>query len=660
MKDQSLVHAKIMDVEKSSIQPFNPLGTAPDDEAANGQDMKDRLKRPLFKYRPLNRETREIRVIVLQPSPDTSADPVCDIYHVPLSHEYFALSYVWGDPHDTRPITLNNQTINITANLELALRHIRHPENPMVFWIDALCLNQCDIEERNHEVGQMRDIYASALLVVAWIGPQLSDREAKAFELIRQLAERYTNDERLVTRETSEWIVESMSPEFRCSYWLPLLEVLERPWFSRVWVVQEVVVSRYVQLQCGALRIDYEEFQDAIGAMFEYILTIAKAPYRELTDMDRFREPERAQELLHLLTRLGQVIKEAKPVQLSMHERKRLIPPLPSFYDIVRRYNTRQATDPRDVIFALLGLADESHREALSIITDYAAEPKNVFLRMVYLHIDIHQDLEPLFDCCGPDRPDDFPSWLPHWKARWNPNPIQGLQVGSEIEFGASRSSEIIVAIAPISSILKIEGISIDTIQEIGVSMDQQVVVLENGAVMNAAFRYWPDLVGFGTAFYYNGEDDKILASDKAVALSDYIRGNLTKLQAFMRLALMDPHSDLDVNNYFTESQNILATGLDVDDHEFNVEKVVARLSRCCLNRRFFVTEQGYMGLSFPETRVGDIVCVFPGLEVPFIVRPDGEYYLLVGEAYVQGLMDGEAMQDLDAGLVQLQTFELH
>jgi hypothetical protein len=128
----------------------------------------------------------------------------------------------------------------------------------------------------------------------------------------------------------------------------------------------------------------------------------------------------------------------------------------------------------------------------------------------------------------------------------------------------------------------------------------------------------------------------------------------------------MNPHNDIysDPSNkkYQTTVHGITPTSESkvLEEDERRREQESARLLSCCTSRRFFVTEQGYMGLSFPETRVGDRVCVFPGLEVPFIVRPDGDYYLLVGEAYVQGLMDGEAMQDLDAGLVLLQTFELH
>lgn len=194
-------------------------------------------RRPRYKYKPLDRETKEIRIVILHPSTDFSTEPVCDIYHVALNHKYFALSYVWGKSSDTRPIQVNDRTLQITANLELALRHLRHPESPVALWIDAICINQEDVKERNYQVGQMRNIYASAFLAIAWTGPQFLAREDNAFELLLQIVQEFVKDDLLVANETSIWIANNVSLGFKTCSWFPLLEFLERSWFSRVWVV---------------------------------------------------------------------------------------------------------------------------------------------------------------------------------------------------------------------------------------------------------------------------------------------------------------------------------------------------------------------------------------------------------------------------------------
>lgn len=86
--------------------------------------------------------------------------------------QYEALSYVWGKPNNVSPILLNGRVWNVTANLELALRHFRRYEKGehRTLWVDALCINQGDIPERNQQVSIMRDIYNGAQDVLVWLG----------------------------------------------------------------------------------------------------------------------------------------------------------------------------------------------------------------------------------------------------------------------------------------------------------------------------------------------------------------------------------------------------------------------------------------------------------------------------------------------------------
>jgi hypothetical protein len=76
--------------------------------------------------------------------------------------------------------------------------------------------------------------------------------------------------------------------------------------------------------------------------------------------------------------------------------------------------------------------------------------------------------------------------------------------------------------------------------------------------------------------------------------------------------------------------------------------------------RRLFVTSRGYMGLHTPRVENDDYICVFPGCNVPVIMRKVDRHYVHLGECYVHGIMDGEVMDALDAGIVSLEELEIH
>jgi hypothetical protein len=104
--------------------------------------------------------------------------------------DYVALSYTWGDPRHTRSVVINGHQIKVRSNLEEALRALRGKElvhMGILIWIDALCINQDDIPERNEEVKRMRTIYSAARDVVVWLGKE-ENESAKAMRMIRTLA----------------------------------------------------------------------------------------------------------------------------------------------------------------------------------------------------------------------------------------------------------------------------------------------------------------------------------------------------------------------------------------------------------------------------------------------------------------------------------------
>ncbi|KIM94396.1 hypothetical protein OIDMADRAFT_71339, partial [Oidiodendron maius Zn] len=104
-------------------------------------------------------------------------DPSGDKKDQGWSGEYEALSYTWGKPHPTTTLTCNGVSYGVTNNLYSALHHLRLPDRPRYIWVDALCINQNDIPERNVQVREMIRIYSGAKRVVIWLGGAAADSE---------------------------------------------------------------------------------------------------------------------------------------------------------------------------------------------------------------------------------------------------------------------------------------------------------------------------------------------------------------------------------------------------------------------------------------------------------------------------------------------------
>ncbi|KAI8948589.1 heterokaryon incompatibility protein-domain-containing protein [Xylaria longipes] len=122
-------------------------------------------------YEPLDPARNEIRLLVLLPGKAVD-DLICTLRKVSLDSfsDFDALSYVWGDVSTKLPIKVNGEAFLITANLETALRALRKPRKRRSIWVDALCINQEDVDEKNIQVPQMGRLYSTARSVVAWLG----------------------------------------------------------------------------------------------------------------------------------------------------------------------------------------------------------------------------------------------------------------------------------------------------------------------------------------------------------------------------------------------------------------------------------------------------------------------------------------------------------
>lgn len=142
-----------------------------------------RTRAPPYEYNALA-GPRNIRILILQPARDFSHPIKCVFDEVTLTdtlskkQQYEALSYTWGSPTGTQPILCDDATVLVTPNCEHAILYLRRKFTPRRLWIDAICINQASIQEKNQQVPMMGDIYSYAACSIMWLGlegdPRLS------------------------------------------------------------------------------------------------------------------------------------------------------------------------------------------------------------------------------------------------------------------------------------------------------------------------------------------------------------------------------------------------------------------------------------------------------------------------------------------------------
>lgn len=167
--------------------------------------------------------------------PGVDASPIqCNIVETSLADppDYEALSYCWGNPEMKTSILLQNKAFKITVNLFDALWCLRKENQKRLLWVDAICIDQTNIRERNHQVRLMRDIYKNACRTLIWLGRE-TEEIRRGLALVPIWVRAY--QEKWTLRDCMWW-----EPDLCLT--LPCLwAILENPYFARVWVVQEVV-----------------------------------------------------------------------------------------------------------------------------------------------------------------------------------------------------------------------------------------------------------------------------------------------------------------------------------------------------------------------------------------------------------------------------------
>ncbi|ROW08912.1 hypothetical protein VMCG_02760 [Cytospora schulzeri] len=173
--------------------------------------------------------------------------------------EYEALSWCWGTENKDCAIRIKKggeyYRLAVTKELSLALKYLRHGDGDRILWIDAMCIDQENHEERNHQVQMMARIYTGAKQACIWLGED-NDDSTKAIHFIREIMRLENFDSISENKENA-------------SKWQSLLILMQRPWFSRRWVVQEIALAKSATIYCGNDQIAWENFAVAVELFVE-------------------------------------------------------------------------------------------------------------------------------------------------------------------------------------------------------------------------------------------------------------------------------------------------------------------------------------------------------------------------------------------------------
>jgi hypothetical protein len=262
--------------------------------------------------------------------------------------QYEAVSWCWGREAADQVLRVHTRLgilgLRISRNLRNALWALRQRNETRQLWIDAICINQQDITERNEQVARMDKIYGKASNVCIWLGD--GDEQSKlAMDFIKQkLFNIWGFDDLIQNREMSK-------------SWAALISLMKRPWFSRRWVVQEIALSpRGGTLYCGKENVPWQDFADAVSLFVE----VETATHR-LSDMLKIDPtfgyiPDFVGDVSSLGASLL-VYATSNLFQSAITGKRQ---PLSSLEYLVSRLSVFQVTQPRDTIYALLAISKDA------------------------------------------------------------------------------------------------------------------------------------------------------------------------------------------------------------------------------------------------------------------------------------------------------------
>ena len=617
-------------------------------------------------YEKLSLDRREVRLCTLQPA--AKCRPLsCSLSVVSLESkpEYETLSYVWGDPNPSNEIMANGSAIEITKNLHTALCYLRSPDIPRVIWADGICINQLDLDERSCQVRMMDDIYQQARGVHIWLGeaedivsnteqsaeldlwssddtvkrftvflqseqllstlPTLEDATLEAnipgaFRIMELLAAGYHFYQMPFYKVTS---LESVEP---CPVWFPLMRslvaILSRPWWTRVWTVQEAMLSAQATVHIGDYQAPLSLFLGLYNSISKHNSSCCSAAQLLwYGDSDIITSITLAKE------RIGQF--------LSFNDDG-----LNGRITLTRALmvaTTRKASDPRDHVYGLHGVL---YSKDQLIKPSYEISTEKVFTNATRVMFERARSIEALAYAVGvgPDNAYELPSWM----CDWTRQPVQIING----QFFKASLGETFTTKQTADRLLTVEAYKVDMIST--TQIPTSVSFSERGRVEEDLDR----LEGWLSAVDIKTSDDRS-AFWRTVLL-----GNVSPEGGNRRIL---PKDLITAETWWELAQSAKKEGRAnsfLNGQDRDLIRVAGLIRNSVRMYKFWLTSQGFLGMGLQTLARGDEVFVVKGSRLPLICRPientiaqnlgisgHERGYLFVGQCYLHGFMDGEAVE---------------
>ncbi|KAF2015131.1 hypothetical protein BU24DRAFT_228758 [Aaosphaeria arxii CBS 175.79] len=557
-----------------------------------------------YRYVPLDVVAGEIRLVLLPPAKQYS-DPI----KAYLAHErlngpvrFLCLSYTWGSSQRDNEMLLNNQVMKITHNLDKALRDLRSYDNiGIVVWIDAICINQENTQEKSRQIPRMCSIYAKAFTVWMWLGEWSEDAET-AISFIGAIC------------AAPDWQKRTPAHGYQITYnpricqgFASLYRLLTRPYFTRSWIVQEVAMSSNPTVVYGRQRISWFQLQQAAS-----VIQVHWDGYARQDDFDK--ELPRSHEEVAL--RLSHVHR------LHYHRSLQENGKRSSLLHLALSARSTACYDPRDKLYALWDLADDAR--LLGLKPDYTTPAFEVYMDFAQAYIEKHNSLDII--CASQEFTIGLGTWTPEWRHPATMNPL-------------------IQHILPPT----VRDSSTDT-----APLDRALYCASRSTRPICTF---PDKKTLSCAGMFIDKIDYVLEQKGQVDILDVLRCRDIARQWCRRYGKLMPEDEVDDQFWCmlmgeepgairveTHPERNSVSFPGADDENMNYRERIYSMLR---GRRVIFTKLGYMGLARADVVPGMDVCILLGCSVPVVLGACDDFFFFSGSIYVQGWMKGEMLASM-------------
>jgi len=614
---------------------------------------------------------RTFRLLRLLPALNEAAPLQCECrpFDIDNAPPYEALSYVWGAPTPSADISCNGQRVEIGLSLSQALKRLRLEEADRIIWADAICINQADEAEKSHQVPMMGSIYSLAKRVVVWLGEGDAQQSRMAFDASRAIVDAchdYCQRHDIIPDRFTDHGEVDLPQIMASDHILSSLEDLyDRPWFHRIWCIQEIRLAADALVIWGDDEISWSALATSARWLFDQ-----DAPDETGTHKDGHNPA-----LLWIESRNAVMMSEKTTYQLL---------------DALKDFCDYESSDSRDKVYGLVNIVSpRSEVEALDI--NYEKTVDQVFADTVLSIIKVYSRLTAFgyimheVDYDGPsvrdhENPGDdeegiiYRSWAPQWESGLVYQPIGIPESIYSWSACGEHEQTITVGSCSVPELLCLKGVAYSKVTEIE-------EIMGFGNLSDPKYVSKPTCLDSPAGIEPGNPDAKDIhfkgiPTERHPFIEAFKRPDVNSSpDRFARTLIAGKwnktYESRDLENvsvqtkYGNACSHYLSRLLHLRDfgnegdytHNRDSAQFGSDSWPTCLQRRLFWTERGSYGLGPQCMRTGDIVVVLYGGNTPYVLRPRGDKYIFMGQAYVDEIMNGELFQGLASDVPEEQTF---